>query len=113
MNNVYNLRKQHSMTQDEFAEYCNVSRISIARYEAGGEVSRVNAQRIADACRVPISYVLGVEQTEDDDAWMIRERLRRDPNFRMLFSAADKATPEHIRAAAEMLKALEPQEFSE
>ena len=110
MNNVYNLRKQRDMTQDEFAEYCNVSRISIARYEAGGEVSRVNAQRIADACRVPISFVLGVEQAEDDDVWMIRERLRNDPNFRLLFDAASKSTTDHIRAAAEMLNALKGNE---
>jgi len=113
MNNVYNLRKQHRMTQDEFAEFCNVSRISIARYEAGAEVSRVNAQRIAEACRVTLSYVLGIQKTDDEDAWDIRERLRRDSDMRMLFDAASTASPEHIRAAAAMLKALEPEEYSE
>jgi transcriptional regulator with XRE-family HTH domain len=123
MNNVYNLRKQRNMTQDEFAEFCNVSRISIARYEAGADVSRSNAQRIAEACHVSLSFVLGIEQTEDEDVWMIRERLRSDPDFRILFSAAEKATPDHLRAAAAMLKSLEtpvwpdeetePQEFPE
>ena len=113
MNNVSELRKQRGMTQDEFAELCGVSRISIARYEAGGEVSRANAERIAKACRVSVSYVLGDtgEQKSDEDAWRIRERLRRDPEYRMLFSAAEKATPEHLRAAAAMLKALEPPTF--
>ncbi len=44
----------------------------------------------------------------------LRESLRKDPNMRMLFSAARSATPEHIRAAVAMLKALEPPEdFSE
>ena len=108
MNNVLILRKARAMTQDEFSEYCNVSRISIARYEAGSKVSRENAERIAKACHVSVSYVLGDTQDQgQDEAWAIRERLRRDPNYRLLFNAADSATTEHLRAAAAMLKALE------
>ena len=33
MNNVRFLQEQRGMTQDEFAEYCDIPRISIARYE--------------------------------------------------------------------------------
>ena len=43
----------------------------------------------------------------EDDAFAIRARLRRDPAYRLLFDAADSASPEHLRAAAAMLKALE------
>ena len=43
----------------------------------------------------------------DDDTWALRERYRRDPNYRLLFDAMEKAKPEHLRAAAAMLKALE------
>ena len=109
MNNVARLRKLRKMTQDEFAELCGLSRISIARYEASGEVSRASAERIAKACHVSVSYVLGDvgETTEDDEVWNIRERLRADPDMRALFSAATKATPEHIRAVTATLKALE------
>ena len=111
MNNVFNLREQKGMTQDEFAEFCEISRASIARYEAGGNVSRENAERIAKACRVSVDWVIGrvsEEESIESEALAIRERLRRDPNYRLLFSAAGSATPEHIRAAAAMLKALEP-----
>ncbi|MBO4884618.1 MAG: helix-turn-helix transcriptional regulator [Clostridia bacterium] len=59
MNNVLNLRQKMSMTQDEFADYCNVSRISIARFETGSNISRASAERIAKACGVSVSYVLG------------------------------------------------------
>lgn len=59
MNNVFSLRNRLGMSQDAFAEYCNISRISIARYEAGGNVGRANAEKIASACEVSISYVLG------------------------------------------------------
>lgn len=112
MNNVLLLRNSLSMTQDEFAERCNVSRISIARYEAGAEINRSNAVKIASACGVSVEYVLGVENPRDeqDETMQIREMLRRDPSYRLLFSAADKASPEHIRAAAAMLKALEPKD---
>lgn len=103
------------MTQDEFAEHCGISRISVARFEASGNIGRASAEKIAKACGVSVSFVLGdtsrLDAEQDDDSWELRERLRRDPNMRMLFSAASRATPDHIRAAAEMLKALEPPTF--
>lgn len=110
MNNVLQLRTAMAMTQDEFAERCNVSRISIARYEAGAEINRSNALKIATACGVSVEYVLGVSQAnaQPDEATIFRERIRRDPEYRMLFSAANKAKPEQLKAAAAMLKALEP-----
>jgi transcriptional regulator with XRE-family HTH domain len=115
MNNVLTLRNILAMTQDEFAEHCNVSRISIARYEAGAEINRANAMKIARACGVPVEYVLGIaeqpkEPNYDAEAVAIRERLRRDPSYRLLFDAANKATPESLKAAAAVLKALEPKE---
>lgn len=110
MNNVLLLRNSMSMTQDEFAERCNVSRISIARYEAGAEINRANAMKIASACGVSVEYVLGVETSPDeqDEVMQIREMLRRDPSYSTLFKTANKASLEHVRAATAMLKALEP-----
>ena len=55
----------------------------------------------------------GTEETKEDDAWAIRERLRRDPEYRLLFSAADKAKPEHLKAAAAMLKILRNEPVSQ
>ena len=56
---VKTLREQRGMTQDDFAEFCDVSRISIARYETGGQVSRASAEKIAAACGVSVSFVIG------------------------------------------------------
>lgn len=61
MNRVYQLRTSMKMTQDEFAERCGVAKISIVRYEGGNEVSRSNAIKIASACGVSVSYVIGSE----------------------------------------------------
>ena len=62
MNRVYEIRVMLKMTQETFAEFCDISRISIARYEAGAPLSRTNAQKIARACSVSIDYLLN----EDD-----------------------------------------------
>jgi transcriptional regulator with XRE-family HTH domain len=64
MNNVRFLKDQRGMTQDEFAEYCDVPRVSIARYETGAEISRKNAKKIAAACNVSVDFVLGIPGAE-------------------------------------------------
>ena len=66
MNNVLTLRNKLSMTQDVFADYCGLSRISIARYEANGKIGRENAERIAKACNVSVDYVLGLESEQSE-----------------------------------------------
>ena len=58
MNNIRKLRSNLHMTQSDFAEHCDVSIISISRYEAGENISRRNAEKIAHACHVSIDYVL-------------------------------------------------------
>ena len=68
MNTIIELRTQRGMTQDEFAEYCGVSRISIARYEAGARISTENAERIASACHVSVDWVLGRADPQKKEA---------------------------------------------
>lgn len=60
---ILNLRKIKKMGQEEFAEFCGLSRSSIARYEGGKPINRIAAQKISVACNVPISYILD-EQKE-------------------------------------------------
>lgn len=62
MNIINELRTNLKMTQDEFAEYCGIAKVSIARYEAGANISRSNAKKIAAACGVTIGYVIGEEE---------------------------------------------------
>ena len=59
MNNVLQLRTSRLMTQEAFAELCNVSRITIARAELGKDLSFPTANKIAKACNVSVSYVMG------------------------------------------------------
>lgn len=101
-------------TMEQVAEACGISHVALSRYESGQRVPKTEIlSRLADHYGETVDSLLGKEQVntsanDKDEAWAIRERLRRDPDYRVLFDAADKATPEHLRAAAAMLKALEP-----
>ena len=108
---IREFRKQMGMNQDELAELASLNRVTIAKYESGKVEPGAQAlSRIADALEITVDVLLGRSESPtptQDEAWAIRERLRRDPNYRLLFDAADSASPEHLRAAAAMLKALE------
>ena len=112
MNRIEELRKARHMTQYEFAEFCGLSRSSIARYEAGTALNLENAERIANACGVSMDYLLR-RDVQEDDRMELLERIREDRDFRLLYAAAMKASPEHIRAATAMLNALKPEDFPE
>ncbi len=59
---------------------------------------------IADFFGVTVDYLLGREELEKDDVMELREQLRRRPEMKMLFKAADGATAEQIQAVAEMIE---------
>lgn len=110
------IRIAKGISQLQAAKDLNLAPNVYGRYENGQrEPSYIVLLAIADYFGVTVDELLGrttqeEKQETQDEAWEIRERLRRDPAYRTLFSAANKATPEHLRAAAAMLKALEPEE---
>lgn len=111
------IRESKGISQRQAAIGLNLSPTVYNRYENGTrEPSNVILLAMADYFGVTVDELLGREPEPakvQDEAWAIRERLRRDPSYRLLFDAADKASPEHLRAAAAMLKALNPQEENE
>jgi len=107
---IRELRRDAKLTQDQLAERIGANRVTVANYELGKYVPSIDAlERLADALGVSPDVITGrAEKPEEkDEAWEFRERMRRDPNYRLLFSAAENAKPEHLRAAAAMIKALE------
>lgn len=109
MNKMRELRKERRLTMKELGKAVGVSESTISLYETGKhEPDLETMKRIADVLEVTIDELIGRPTPEiEEDSWSLRERLRRDPDYRMLFDAADRASPEHLRAAAAMLKALE------
>lgn len=136
--NIRKARKALKMSQDELASAIGANRVTISKYENGGYLPSVPAlKRLAAALHttpeelstenelsngtIQFKFMTSLDNPKEkivsigpDDSLKeslaIRERLRRDPEYRLLFDAASKATPEHLRAAAAMLKALEGQE---
>ena len=108
---IKELRKSKGYSQTQLAQKLRISQGAVSQWETGETVpSAGQLVSIADIFGISLDELLERNTTASgkDEAWAIRERLRRDPSYRLLFSAADSATPEHLRAAAAMLKALEP-----
>ena len=110
---IRDIRKAKKISQESLAEMAHISRISIARYETNViEPSSTALAKIADALAVSVDVLLGrtadgSPDAEDLAVQIIRDRVRTDPAYRLLFDAASRATPDNVRAAAAMLKALE------
>lgn len=110
-------REKTEYTQKQVAVYLGVKPPQVSKWESGtGNPSRENCIKLAKLYGVSTDYLLGLsdEQSADnetviqDEVMQIREMLRRDPSYRTLFKTMNNATPEHVRAATAMLKALEP-----
>lgn len=116
MNTVRELRIRAGMQQKELAIAAGVSRPTVSEWEHNKkDPSGDRLKRLSEIFNVDPGVILGFRPSDpvstDEDIMLIRDQLRRDPNTRVLFDAARKATPEHIRAAAAMLKALEPEDM--
>lgn len=113
MNIVKELRKSAGIQQKELAIAIQVSRPTVSDWESGKkDPSGERLKKLAEYFGVDELTVLGrgtaaTQTEEDEEIWKIRDRFRNDPSYRLLFHAADSAKPEHLRAAAAMLKALE------
>ncbi len=112
------IRMARGLTQGQAARDLNLSQVVYGRYENGTrEPSNLVLTVMADYFQVSVDELLGRPEPqernaqEDEDVMEIREQLLRDPNARILFQAARKAKPEHIRATIAMLKSLETLNF--
>ena len=105
------LRKLSGYSQEQISRKINVTQSAVSQWERGIATPAYDQlMALANLFHVTVDDLVGrdAEQSRiDDDVYTIRERLRRDPAYRTLFAAANKASPEHIKAAAAMLKALE------
>lgn len=111
--NIKRLRKEHGYSQQQIALKLHVTQGAVSQWENGITVPAADQLvALADAFGITVDDLLEREQIPEtkDDAWEFRERIRRDPAYKLLFSFANKASSKNLRAAAAMLKALEPEE---
>jgi transcriptional regulator with XRE-family HTH domain len=113
--NIKRARLQQKMTLDDVAKIVGVSRQTIQRYESGviGNIPSDRIEKIAQALHTTPGALMGWEQTEDQNGYYddpdtaeLAEKLRTDPELKVLFSAAADLSPEEMQQAANYIRFL-------
>ena len=108
---IKQLRKAKGYSQYKVADKLNITQGAVSQWEQGkSNPDTAQLIALADLFGVSIDDLLDrpdVPQRPMDEGDFFREKVRRDPEYRLLFHAAKNAKPEHLRAATAMLKALE------
>lgn len=114
--NIKKARLQQNMTLDDVAKIVGVSRQTIQRYESGviGNIPSDKIEKIAMALRTTPGALMGWDSDtpanngyyDDPDTAELAEKLRTDPELKILFSAAQDLSPEEMQQAANYIKFL-------
>lgn len=110
---IREIRKAKGLTMKQLGDMVGALESSISFYERGVQQPDLDMLRkIADALCVSTDELLDHNQdrVEEDESMIFRQQIRNNPDYRILFSAAKKAKPEHLRAAVAVLKSLEGEE---
>lgn len=108
------LRKSKKLTQQDVADFLNIERTSYARYENGTRIPPADTlARLADYYQTTVDYIMC--RTEDRSRnidvdsiadKLIEARQAAYDRYKILFDAANGASPEDIQVAADLLNAL-------
>ena len=104
---IKEFRKAAGMTQEELGNKVGASAVSIHFYENGKQSPDVETlKKLADALCTSVDALIDHNQETHNEEWEFRENMRNNPNYRLLFSAAKAAKPEHLRAAVAVLQSF-------
>lgn len=104
------LRARKGKSQRALAEDLNLSKSAISMYESGTrEPDHETTERIADYFNVDVDYLLGRSNVtlrytdvlaepyyDDETVQIVTDRLRRNPEYSVLFKASANVKPEDI-----------------
>ena len=102
-------RKARGLTMKQLGDRVGALESSISFYERGMQQPDLEMiGKIADALNVSIDELLDHNQDKigRDESLVFHEKMRNNPDYRVLFEAAGKAKPEHLRAATAVLESL-------
>lgn len=100
-------RKELGYSAEKLAELVGVSPATIYRYEKN-EITNMGAgklQPIADALSTTPGALMGWDD-DADAAFDLRDKIRRDPNRRMLLSLAEHGSAKDVRQVVALIDAL-------
>ena len=119
--NLKDRRKELGLSQAEVAKIVGVSESTISRWETGdiANMKRSYIAAYAKALQLSPADIMGMEALSpsaeeivngDPELTELLERVRDDPNYRMLFSVTKDATPEDIMKAVKIIQTLKGEE---
>lgn len=102
------MREARGLTQTEVAKALHVHQTAVSQWEYGRTRPDIDLlNKLASLYNVTTDELLGNDQSgEDEEIWALREELRRNPEFHMLFSLARGATKEDILKTVKILKTM-------
>lgn len=106
---IREIRKARGLTMKQLGDMVGALESSISFYERGLQQPDLDMlKRIADALSVSTDELLDHNQSKvsDRDSWVFHEKMRNDSDYRTLVETAEKARPEHLRAATAVLRSL-------
>ena len=111
MNRIRELRKKNGLSQTELANMLNVAQGTVSGYENGKyDPDSATLAKMAQIFGVTVGALIGTEEneqkTEADEIWILREKVRRDPDRRILFDLVRSASIEDVRRTIAVLDAL-------
>jgi len=117
MERLKELRKALNINQDALAEFLNVKRATISRYETGErDPDFETTKKIAEFFNTTVSYLVGETDDPsppnknipvfDEEAWALMEVMAKREDLRVLFSVSPKVSVEDIKFVNELVKKL-------
>lgn len=106
---IKTMRMSRGLSRPELARRIGISVSAISMWENDARRPTFEMMdALADEFNVPLAAILNDEkqQQEDDELWELRETMRQNPNMRVLFRTAKKATPKQLKQAIAVLEAL-------
>lgn len=107
---LYNLRKSKDLTQTELSEALDkkIAQTTLGQYELGIRTpSMKNLSLLAEFYGVPLSYFFVDSDMSDEElAFAMVDMMHRDPEYRTLFDASRKLTPEELRPINSILQSI-------
>lgn len=84
--NLRELRKSRGYSQEKFAEVIGTKQVNVSAWEVGSRVPYlVTIRKIADTFKVPLSSLISLEQTSDEDyISFVSEAISREPKLKII-----------------------------
>jgi len=100
--------ERRGYSQNRLAKAAQISQSGLSSILSGASSPKENTLRaISDALGVSVAELTEDERPQDqDETWEIRERMRRDPEYRQLMETLKKADKDHIQTVNAIVNAL-------